>query len=112
MDFCRLNFTLQNSDEYRALQSKYDLLVQQLEASKQEIRTIREQSDKYRSEIFVIKSQSESGTASIRFELDSVKSENARLTQIIEALRVELEKIKKENSEVFKPVQFCDSPLT
>jgi len=89
-----------DSDDYRALQNQYEMLYQQLDAARAEIRTIREQSEKYRSEIVVIKSASESGTASIRFELESAKSENARLTQIIEAIRVELEKTKKENSEL------------
>lgn len=76
--------------------------MQQLDSAKVEIRTVREQSEKYRSEIFMIKTQSESGTASIRFELESAKSENVRLTQIIEALRGEIEMTKKENSEVLK----------
>jgi hypothetical protein len=79
---------------------QYELLIQQLEAAKTEIRTVREQSEKYRSEILVIKSSSESGVASIRYELESAKSENARLTQIVEALRTELENTKKENSQV------------
>lgn len=47
-----------------------------------------------------MKHQLESGTASIRVELESSKAEVVRLTQIIEALRSELEKIKRENSEV------------
>jgi chromosome segregation ATPase len=88
------------SDDYRALQNQYELILQQLEASRTEIRNLRDQSEKYRSEILVIKSSSESGVSSIRYELESAKSENARLTQIVEALRIELEKTKKENSEL------------
>lgn len=74
-----------------------------------EIRSLREQSEKYRSEILVIKSSSESGTATIRFELESAKSENARLTQVIEALRVEIENLKRSNSEVcFTDINFIN----
>ena len=61
---------------------------------------MREQSEKYKSEILLIKNQSESGTASIRLELESAKAEIARLTQLIESMRIELEKIRKDNSEV------------
>ena len=92
--------SLQDSDDYRSLLKQYELLIQQLEAAKTDIRTLREQSEKYRSEIYVIKSSSENGVASIRYELESAKSENARLTQIVEALRTELENMKKENSQV------------
>lgn len=93
---------MQDSDDFRTLQKQYELLIQQLEQSKLEVRTIREQSDKYRSEIVLLRSQSESGTASIRFELDSAKAEVTRVNQVIEMLRIELEKVKKENSEVMK----------
>ena len=44
--------------------------------------------------------QSESGTAYIRFELESSKAEVAQLMQNLETLRAELERSKKENSEV------------
>ena len=91
---------LQDSDDYRSLLKQYETLIQQLEGAKNEIRTLREQSEKYRSEFLMIKSSSESGVASIRYELESAKSENARLTQMIEALRIELENTKKENSGV------------
>ena len=95
------SYVLQDSDEYRALQKQCELLIQQLEAStKLETRTIREQSEKYRSEIYLIKTQSESGSASIRFELESSKNEISRLSKIIESMTIELEKIKRENSEV------------
>ena len=90
----------QDSDDYRALQKQYELLIQQLEAAKVETRSIREQSEKYRSEIFLIKTQSESGSASIRFELESAKQEITRLNQKIESITIELEKIKKENLQV------------
>ena len=91
---------MQDSDDYRSLLKQYERLIQQLEAAKVEIRSVREQSEKYRSEILVIKSSSETGVASIRYELESAKSENARLKQMIEALRIELENTKKENSGV------------
>ena len=91
---------MQDSEDYRSLLKQYELILQQLEGAKNEIRTLREQSEKYRSEILVIKSSSESGVSSIRYELESAKAENVRLTQIIEALRNELENMKKENSGV------------
>lgn len=80
--------------------NQYQLVIQQLDASRQETRTIREQSEKFQREILVIKSQSDSGSASIRFELESSKKEVLRLTQTIDALRNELEAVKKQNSEV------------
>ena len=90
---------------------QYELILQQLEQSRTETRTLREQSEKFRSEIILIKSQSDSGTASIRFELESAKSEVNRLNQVIELLRNELEKIKKENSEVWIHHQFVQKVL-
>ena len=75
-------------------------MVQQLENSQKELRTIREQSEKFQREILMIKSQSESGSAAIKYELESAKREVAHLTQIIETLRVELETSKKQSSEV------------
>lgn len=91
---------MQDSDDYRALLSQYQRMVQQLEVSQREIRTIREQSENYQREILVIRNQSESGSAGIKFELESSKREVARLTQIIETLRIELENSKKQSSEV------------
>lgn len=85
------------------MQKQYELLIQQLDAAKVETRTIREQSEKYRSEILLIKMQSESGSASIRFELDSAKKEIIRLNQMLETITIELEKIKKENAQVIRP---------
>ena len=90
----------QDSEDYRSLLIQYQLVLQQLEASQKEIRTIREQSEKFQREILVIRSQSESGSSAIKFELESSKREVARLTQIIESLRVELESSKKQASEV------------
>lgn len=82
------------------LLSQYQSVIQQLEASRSEIRTIREQNEKFQREILVIRSQSESGSASIKFELENSKREMARYTQIIETLRIELENVKKENAGV------------
>ena len=80
--------------------SQYQLVVQQLDASRQEMRTIREQSDKFQREILVIKSHTESGSASIKFEFENAKKDVLRLTQLIESLKIELENVKKENSQV------------
>lgn len=90
---------LKDSDEYRSLLSQYQLVIQQLDASRQEIRTIREQSDKFQREVLVIKSQTESGSASIKYELENSKKEVLRLTQMIDSLRIEFENVKKENSQ-------------
>ena len=98
--------SLQESDDYRSLLKQYELVIQQLDAAKMEIRTVREQSEKYRSEMLVLKSSSESGVSSIRYELESAKSEKVRLTQIVESLRIELENTKKENSQVYNNENF------
>ena len=82
------------------LQKQYELLLQQLDGQQKESRVHRESFEKSRQELLIMKHQMESGSASIRGELESSKAEVAHLKQIIEALRAELEKIKKENSEV------------
>ena len=92
--------TFKDSEDYRTLLSQYQLVVQQLDASRQEIRTIREQSDKSQREIYMIKSQTESGSTSIKYELENSKKEVLRLTQFIQSLKIELENVKKENSQV------------
>lgn len=90
----------QDSDDYRALQKQYELLIQQLEGQQKETRVHRDSNEKSRQEITLLKHQLEGGQAAVRYELESAKAENARLMQIIESLRVELGNIKKENSEV------------
>ena len=90
----------QDSDDYRALFNQYQLLVQQLEASQKEVRTIREQADKFQREILLIRSESEVSSTAIIFELGNSKREMAGLNQIIESLRIELENSKQQASEV------------
>lgn len=92
--------TLQDSDDYRALKRQYDQLIQQLDAAQQETRTHRENADKSRMEVFMLRSQLDSGAAAVRFELENARGENERLKQLIDALRNELESTKKENAEV------------
>ena len=74
--------------------------MQQLESAQKEIRLHRDGAERARKESLLVKSQLDSGTATMRFELDSTKSELVHLKQVIEALRVELETTKKQNSEV------------
>ena len=74
--------------------------MQQLENAQKEIRLHRDGAEKARKESLLVRSQLDSGTATMRFELDTAKSELVHLKQFIEALRVELEAMKKQNSEV------------
>ena len=80
--------------------------MQQLDSAQQETRAQHENADKSRMEVFMLKSQLDSGAVSIRFELDFARGENERLKQLLEALRIELENTKKENAEVYaRPLQ-------
>lgn len=74
-----------------------------MEGHQKDTRVHRESSEQSRQEVLLLKRQLESGQATVRFELESARAENARLTQVIESLRTEMERIKKENSEV----KFC-----
>lgn len=91
---------MQDSDDYRSLLQQYELLMQQLEMSQKETRTLKEQVERSRRESLAMTSQRDSASVAIRFELESQKKEVARLTQIIESLRTELESTKQENSQV------------
>ena len=96
----KLRYFLQDSDEYRSLQKQYELLIQQLDMIQKEASAYRENAEKSRMEVYMLKSQLEAGTSTIRFELDSAKAENTRLLQVIETLRTELDSIKRENAQV------------
>ena len=95
-----LYHAIQASDEYRALLSQYELLIQQLEVSQRENRALKENAEKSRRESLAMTSQREATTVSIKYELESQKKEVLRLAQIIESLNAELDKTKKENSQV------------
>ena len=95
-----MRYFLQDSDDYRSLQKQYEILIQQLEMVHKESSAYRENSEKSRMEVFMLKSQLEAGTSTIRFELDSAKAENTRLQQVIQTLRTELDSVKKENAQV------------
>lgn len=98
--------SFQASDEYRALLSQYELLIQQLEISQKENRALKESAEKSRRESLAMTSQREASTVTIKYELESQKKEVLRLTQIIESLNGELEKTKKENSQVKLLIRF------
>lgn len=102
----------QDSSEYRALQKQYELLVQQLDTAQNETRAHRETAEKTRMDAFMLKNQLDSGTASVRFELESAKAEVARLTHTIEALRTDLETTKKENAQVLCSTATADYRTT
>ena len=101
-----LYHSIQASDEYRALLSQYELLIQQLEISQKENRALKESAEKSRRESLAMTSQREAASVTIKYELESQKKEVLRLTQIIESLNGELEKTKRENSQVKLIIRF------
>lgn len=98
---------LQDSEDYRALRRQFELQAQQLESAQRESWTSRESAEKARKEAQLVRSQLESGTGTLRFELESARGELADLKQIIQALSVELENSKKQNAEVFVRCTVC-----
>lgn len=98
---------MQDSEDYRALRRQFELQAQQLESAQRESWTSRESAEKARKEAQLVRSQLESGTGALRFELESARGELADLKRIVQALSVELENSKKQNAEVLVRCTVC-----
>ena len=91
-------FFVQESEEYHALERDMSLLQQRFENERQETIRVRVELEKARKELLMVRAEQQSST--LRFDLDSQRSEVSRLNQIIEAMTAELETTKNENAQV------------